>query len=206
MSIRMIAVDLDGTLLASDSVTVPEENIRALRRAAERGAEIVLASGRSLVMMEDAAEQLGCVDCAVSALGAVVTDRRTGRRLAERELTPEQRRAAMLRPARGHGRAGTRTRRRRWPRSGIAAFVGGESPARPRARPVMWPPAPGGGPQLAPPRSALSVLQPPGVPEGWHPRGRGHGERRGCSRGGSAPQPSGVQRRDLRITEVGKDL
>lgn len=100
MSIRMIAVDLDGTLLASDSVTVPEENIRALRRAAERGAEIVLASGRSLVMMEDAAEQLGCVDCAVSALGAVVTDRRTGRRLAERELTPEQRRAAMevLRP------------------------------------------------------------------------------------------------------------
>ena len=71
MSIRMIAVDLDGTLLASDSVTVPEENIRALRRAAERGAEIVLASGRSLVMMEDAAEQLGCVDCAVSALGAL---------------------------------------------------------------------------------------------------------------------------------------
>ena len=100
MSIRMIVVDLDGTLLASDSVTVPDENIRALRRAAERGAEIVLASGRSLVMMEDAAEQLGCVDYAVSALGAVVTDRRTGRRLAERELTPEQRRAAMevLRP------------------------------------------------------------------------------------------------------------
>ena len=86
MSIRMIAVDLDGTLLASDSVTVPEENIRALRRAAERGAEIVLASGRSLVMMEDAAEHLGCVDYAVSALGAVVTDRRTGRRLAEQTV------------------------------------------------------------------------------------------------------------------------
>lgn len=95
MSIRMIAVDLDGTLLARDGATVPEENIRALRRAAEKGAEIVLASGRSLVMMEDAAAQLGCVGYAVSSQGAAVTDLRTGRRLAERGLTPEQRRAVI---------------------------------------------------------------------------------------------------------------
>lgn len=100
MGIRLIAVDLDGTLLASDSATVPEENIRALRRAAEKGAEIVLASGRSLAMMRDAAAQLGCVNYAVSSLGAAVTDLRTGRQLAVQGLTPEQRRAiiAVLAP------------------------------------------------------------------------------------------------------------
>lgn len=89
MGIRLIAVDLDGTLLASDSATVSEENIRALRRAAEKGAEIVLASGRSLVMMQDAAAQLGCVSYAVSSLGAAVTDLKTGRQLAVQGLTPE---------------------------------------------------------------------------------------------------------------------
>lgn len=100
MGIRLIAVDLDGTLLASDSATVPEENIRALQRAAEKGAEIVLASGRSLAMMEDAAAQLGCVNYAVSSLGAAVTDLKTGRQLAVQGLTPEQRRAiaAVLAP------------------------------------------------------------------------------------------------------------
>ena len=100
MGIRLIAVDLDGTLLASDSATVPEENVRALRRAAEKGAEIVLASGRSLAMMRDAAEQLGCVNYAVASLGAAVTDLRTGRQLAVQGLTPEQRRAiiAVLAP------------------------------------------------------------------------------------------------------------
>lgn len=100
MGIRLIAVDLDGTLLASDGATVPEENIRALRRAAEKGAEIVLASGRSLVMMEDAAAQLGCVNYTVSSLGAAVTDLKTGRQLAVQGLTPEQRRAiiAVLAP------------------------------------------------------------------------------------------------------------
>ena len=74
MSIRLIAVDLDGTLLSSDSATVHERNIRALRRAAEKGAKIVLASGRSMVMMEDAAEQLGCVSYIISSLGGAVTD------------------------------------------------------------------------------------------------------------------------------------
>lgn len=45
--IRMIVTDLDGTLLSSRS-EIPEENIRALRRAMDAGAMVTLASGRML--------------------------------------------------------------------------------------------------------------------------------------------------------------
>ena len=100
MSIRLIAVDLDGTLLSSDGATVHERNIRALRRAAEKGAKIVLASGRSLVMMEDAAEQLGCVNYIISSLGGTVTDYATRKILDEKGIDPDKRRAILevLRP------------------------------------------------------------------------------------------------------------
>jgi Cof subfamily protein (haloacid dehalogenase superfamily) len=43
--IRLLALDIDGTLLDSDG-HVPEANRHAIRRAAEAGVEIVLATGR----------------------------------------------------------------------------------------------------------------------------------------------------------------
>lgn len=45
--IRMIATDLDGTLLAGKS-NLPEGNIIALRRAMEKGVQVVIASGRMI--------------------------------------------------------------------------------------------------------------------------------------------------------------
>ena len=44
-NVRLIAFDLDGTLLDSDK-RLSEENAAALARAAERGVEIVPATGR----------------------------------------------------------------------------------------------------------------------------------------------------------------
>lgn len=43
--IRLLAIDIDGTLLDSDG-RVPEANVRALARASEAGVEIALATGR----------------------------------------------------------------------------------------------------------------------------------------------------------------
>ena len=43
--IRLIAIDLDGTLLNS-KVELSPENLHALRRAHEAGVEIVLGTGR----------------------------------------------------------------------------------------------------------------------------------------------------------------
>jgi 5-amino-6-(5-phospho-D-ribitylamino)uracil phosphatase len=45
VAIKLIAIDLDGTLLDSES-KVPEENARAINEAAARGIEIVIVTGR----------------------------------------------------------------------------------------------------------------------------------------------------------------
>ena len=47
--IRMIATDLDGTLLATGGMTVPERNLRALERAVALGVRVVICTGRIFV-------------------------------------------------------------------------------------------------------------------------------------------------------------
>lgn len=43
--IKLIAIDLDGTLLNSDK-KIPEENVKAIQAAAKAGVKIVLCTGR----------------------------------------------------------------------------------------------------------------------------------------------------------------
>lgn len=47
MSIKLIAIDLDGTLLSSNN-TISSENIKAIRACHDQGIKVVLASGRPL--------------------------------------------------------------------------------------------------------------------------------------------------------------
>lgn len=47
--IRMIATDLDGTLLKKGGMTVPERNLEAFERAAALGVRIVICTGRIFV-------------------------------------------------------------------------------------------------------------------------------------------------------------
>ena len=46
MPIRLIAMDMDGTLLNQQPYSIPEENVKALRMAKERGIHLALCSGR----------------------------------------------------------------------------------------------------------------------------------------------------------------
>ena len=46
LPIKMVAVDIDGTLLASPGTVVSRRNCRALRDAEAAGIEIVIATGR----------------------------------------------------------------------------------------------------------------------------------------------------------------
>ena len=50
--IRMIATDLDGTLLATGGMTVPERNLRALERAVALGVRVVICTGRIFIIRE----------------------------------------------------------------------------------------------------------------------------------------------------------
>jgi len=51
--VRLIALDMDGTLLASDHHTVPRENIEAIMRAHGMGIRVAISTGR---MVEDASD------------------------------------------------------------------------------------------------------------------------------------------------------
>lgn len=76
MAIKMIAVDLDGTLLTSNN-TISSETQRTLQLARNQGIKIVLASGRPLSGVKPFEEQLnlsGHDQYAVVFNGAVVQD------------------------------------------------------------------------------------------------------------------------------------
>lgn len=93
--IRLICLDMDGTLLDDDHVTVPGRNVAALRAAAERGAETAIASGRAWDLLRDVHEQLGVTRYAVLSNGAAVLDVTTGEWLY-RNCLPDQVRAPLI--------------------------------------------------------------------------------------------------------------
>ena len=57
MMYKLIALDMDGTLLNSDKA-ISEENKQAIAKAREAGVTVVLASGRPLEGMQDKLDEL----------------------------------------------------------------------------------------------------------------------------------------------------
>jgi Cof subfamily protein (haloacid dehalogenase superfamily) len=88
MKIDLIALDLDGTFIRSDG-TVSDRNLRAVRRAAEAGVRVVVASGR---IRGDAASFREIVDPyspTITANGAAVINGALDRPLLSRTVSPE---------------------------------------------------------------------------------------------------------------------
>ena len=77
--IRLIATDLDGTLLGDDHISVSERNARALRAASEQGIRLAIASGRTRSELAHVLERLPFLDYLIQANGAAVTDLKSGR-------------------------------------------------------------------------------------------------------------------------------
>jgi Cof subfamily protein (haloacid dehalogenase superfamily) len=71
MSVRLIALDIDGTLLDSAS-EVPEANRRAIEAAAERGIEVALVTGRRFDFALPIARQIPCPLTMIVNNGALV--------------------------------------------------------------------------------------------------------------------------------------
>lgn len=89
MDIRLIATDLDGTLLAGEN-NIPEINIRALREAERRGIQVVLASGRSYSSVRLIARKIGLTSPIISANGGRVDEAEPGHMLLNLPLTGEK--------------------------------------------------------------------------------------------------------------------
>jgi len=71
MMIKLLAVDLDGTLLDSNR-QIPEENVRAIAEAVRRGVLVVPASGRISPSIRPFCDQLGLDGTMVCCNGAHV--------------------------------------------------------------------------------------------------------------------------------------
>jgi Cof subfamily protein (haloacid dehalogenase superfamily) len=89
MQMRMLAVDMDGTLLGPDGV-VSARNLAALRAAEEAGVEVVVATGRRHCYAMRQMRGLGLRDenALISSNGTVV--RTIGATLIERKLLPKE--------------------------------------------------------------------------------------------------------------------
>jgi Cof subfamily protein (haloacid dehalogenase superfamily) len=70
---RLIATDLDGTLLRSD-LSVSDRTRAALKACAAAGAEVVIVTARPQRTVVEVARRIGCVSTAICANGAAVLD------------------------------------------------------------------------------------------------------------------------------------
>ncbi len=90
MAIKLIVMDLDGTLLDDDHAAIPRRNIDALRAASAQGVKLAVASGRTWSLLVGAEEQLGCLDYAILSNGAAVRDLKAGKSIYENAMDNAQ--------------------------------------------------------------------------------------------------------------------
>ena len=74
MTYRMIAIDLDDTLLSSGHKTIPERSAQAVRRAKAAGLSVVLCTGRTIKGMRRFHDELGLDTPMITSGGAEVYD------------------------------------------------------------------------------------------------------------------------------------
>lgn len=74
--VKLIALDMDGTLMSPDHTTVSEENKKALREAHDKGVKIAISTGRTLSLVGNVCEQVPEIDYILFSNGAGVYDRK----------------------------------------------------------------------------------------------------------------------------------
>lgn len=92
--VKLIALDLDGTLLDPEG-RIASESIQAIAAARQAGVRVVLATGRSAQEAADFAKRAGCDHLAVCLGGAGVVDTATGVFLRRWDLPEETGRRAL---------------------------------------------------------------------------------------------------------------
>lgn len=101
MKYRLVALDLDGTLLNS-RMQIQRETVEALKRVREKGVQVMVVTGRHHVAAYPYWDQLGLELPAVCCNGTYVYDYRAGQALANNPLRRTQAHQ-LLGIARRHG-------------------------------------------------------------------------------------------------------
>ncbi len=92
MSIKLIAIDIDGTLLNSRK-ELTAATVEALQAAADHGIHVVISTGRLFSEFADLAAQLPMMRYTVTCTGAQVMDLQTGEDLYRAAFTADELRA-----------------------------------------------------------------------------------------------------------------
>lgn len=100
MEIKLIALDMDGTLL-NNNHEITEANRQAIKEAQDRGIHVVLSTGRPFHHCSPHADELGLASYLVTVNGSEIWDEK--RELVERNLLKTERIEWMLELAREHG-------------------------------------------------------------------------------------------------------
>ncbi len=89
MSVKIIATDLDGTLMAPDHLTVTERTKNALLSAHKKGIKVSIATGRALNFTEGVTNQIPFADYVICSNGASVYDRNNNNFIYTNLVSPE---------------------------------------------------------------------------------------------------------------------
>lgn len=94
MTIKIIALDLDGTTLNNDKV-ISERTRKALTAAADKGVNVVIATGRPLAALPQDVFEIDGIRYALTSNGASITDLKENTTFYENCLSPETVEAAV---------------------------------------------------------------------------------------------------------------
>lgn len=83
MPIKLIATDLDGTLMSADHLTITDYTLSTLKKAHDKGVKIAIATGRPLALVDSVLEQLTFCDYVIYANGACVFDKKANKLICE---------------------------------------------------------------------------------------------------------------------------
>ena len=89
MAIKLIALDIDGTLVNTQMEVLPS-SVEALDRAVEQGLQVVLSTGRPEVECDRILEKLPCIGYVNGCTGARVVDLKTGKLIAGAYISAEE--------------------------------------------------------------------------------------------------------------------
>ena len=98
MTVKLIALDMDGTKLNNEG-QISERNRRTLEKAADRGVNIVIATGRPRSALPKDVLEIGAIRYALTSNGARITDMAEGKTVYENCMSPltAQRSVELLR-------------------------------------------------------------------------------------------------------------
>lgn len=88
MEIKVLFLDLDGTVLTNDQVHISERNRKAMQKAMDRGLQIVPCTGRVLDMFPPQLMDMKGIRYCITGHGARSFDRYTGRTLYKNLIDP----------------------------------------------------------------------------------------------------------------------